>query len=106
MRMDEQRVASIIEMELMVLDSPELIGFKYGDLVSKLWDYLKENNLQNPKDMPRFTPDKTLEAIFEVKANQECSMMFFFFIGQMGLGTHTLSSTQENINLQQRRDYK
>ena len=29
----------------------------------------------------------------------------FFFIGQMGKGTHTLSGTQENINLQQRRDY-
>ena len=29
----------------------------------------------------------------------------FFFIGQMGMGTHTLSGTQENINLQQRRDY-
>ena len=35
-----------------------------------------------------------------------CITDIFFFIGQMGLGTHTLSSTQENINLQQRRDYK
>ena len=33
-------------------------------------------------------------------------LVFFFVIGQMGLGTHTLSTTQGNINLQQRRDYK
>ena len=58
MRMDEQKVASIIEMELMVLDILELAelkDFKDGDLVSrpqvveKLWDYLKEKNIQNPK---------------------------------------------------------
>ena len=84
--MDEQKVASIIEMELMVLDILELAelkDFKDGDLVSrpqvveKLWDYpFKENSLQNPKDMLKFTPDKTLEAIFEAKTNQECSMMW------------------------------
>ena len=92
MRMDEQRVASIIEMDLMVLDNPELaelIGFKDGDLesrpqaVEKLWGYLKEKNIQNPKDMLKFTPDKTLEAIFEAKTNQECSMV---------LGTRKINS--------------
>ena len=81
-------------MDLIVLDSPELaelIGFKDRDLVSrpqvveKLWDYLKENNLQNPKDMLKFTPDKTLEAIFEAKANRECSMMWGHLVGTFKL---------------------
>ena len=54
MRMDEQKVASIIEMELMVLDILELAelkDFKDGDLVSrpqiveKLWVYLKAEAL-------------------------------------------------------------
>ena len=92
--MDEQKVASIIEMELMVLDSPELAelkDFKDGDLVSrpqvveKLWDYLKEKNIQNPKDMLKFTPDKTLEAIFEAKTNQDCSMMWGHLVGTFKL---------------------
>ena len=43
-------------------------------------DSLKEKNIQNPKDMVKFTPDKTLEAIFEAKTNEECSMMWGHFV--------------------------
>ena len=73
-------------MDLIVLDSPELaelIGFKDGDLVSRPQVVEKLNNLQNPKDMLKFTPDKTLEALFE--ANQECSMMWGHLVGTFKL---------------------
>lgn len=35
-----------------------------GDVVSKIWDYIKKNKLQNPADGREILADKTLEAIF------------------------------------------
>merc|ERR1712179_519541 len=33
-------------------------------VVKKLWDYLKKNNLQDPEQKQWFTPDKTMHPIF------------------------------------------
>ena len=77
-------MANNIDMDWMVLDSPELaklIGSKDGVLVSrpevmeKLGAYLKKKNLLT-HNVLRFTPIKTLQALFEAKANQEVSKMW------------------------------
>ena len=47
-----------------------------------------------------------LKGLKGTKMINQIVFFFVFFIGQMGMGTYTLSSTQENINLQQRRDYR
>merc|ERR1712168_431050 len=48
----------------------KIIGTAKGEQVSrpqvvkKLWDYLKKNNLQDPEMKQWFTPDKTMQPIF------------------------------------------
>merc|ERR1711913_127899 len=48
----------------------KIIGTAKGEQVSrpqvvkKLWDYLKKNNLQDPEQKQWFTPDKTMQPIF------------------------------------------
>jgi upstream activation factor subunit UAF30 len=38
-----------------------------GQVVKALWDYIKEKNLQNPKDRREILCDKQLEKIFKRK---------------------------------------
>ena len=37
------------------------------DVVSKMWDYIKKNNLQNPQNKREIFSDEKLEPIFGVK---------------------------------------
>ncbi|HZH07531.1 MAG TPA: SWIB/MDM2 domain-containing protein [Lautropia sp.] len=51
--------------------SPELeavIGVKEvarADAVSKIWAYIRENNLQNPEDKREILPDEKLKKVFD-----------------------------------------
>ena len=38
-----------------------------GEVVSKVWDYIKSNNLQNPEDRREILADDKLEAVFGAK---------------------------------------
>ncbi len=42
-----------------------------GEMVSKVWEYIKKHNLQNPANKREILADSKLEAIFGKKA---CSM--------------------------------
>merc|ERR1712203_946764 len=60
-----------IQMPLNVSNElAKIIGTAKGEQVSrpqvvkKLWDYLKKNNLQDPEQKQWFTPDKTMQPIF------------------------------------------
>ena len=60
-----------IQKPLNVSDElAKIIGTAKGEQVSrpqvvkKLWDYLKKNNLQDPEQKQWFTPDKTMQPIF------------------------------------------
>ena len=35
-----------------------------GEVVSKVWDYIKSNNLQNPEDRREILADDTLKKVF------------------------------------------
>lgn len=35
-----------------------------GDVLKKIWDYIKTQNLQNPKNKREIIPDKKLEKVF------------------------------------------
>ena len=39
-----------------------------GDVVSKIWAYIKQHNLQNPKNKREILADDKLKAIFDGKA--------------------------------------
>ena len=39
-----------------------------GDVVSKMWAYIKKNNLQNPKNTREILADDKLKPIFDGKA--------------------------------------
>lgn len=36
-------------------------------VVAKMWDYIRQHNLQNPQDKRQVNLDKTLQDIFKVK---------------------------------------
>ena len=38
-----------------------------GEVVSKVWDYIKAHNLQNPEDRREILADAKLEAVFGAK---------------------------------------
>ncbi len=38
-----------------------------GEVVSKMWDYIKKNNLQNPQNKREIISDEKLEPIFGAK---------------------------------------
>lgn len=42
-----------------------------SEVVSKMWEYIKKHDLQNPKDKREILADKTLEKLFGKKS---CSM--------------------------------
>ena len=39
-----------------------------GEVVSKVWDYIKKNNLQNPKNKREILADDKLKPVFDGKA--------------------------------------
>ena len=39
-----------------------------GDVVSKIWAYIKKNNLQNPKNKREILADDKLRPVFDGKA--------------------------------------
>ena len=41
--------------------------FPRGEVVSKIWEYIKANKLQSPKDGRQIVADKKLEAVFGKK---------------------------------------
>lgn len=41
--------------------------FPRGEVVSKIWEYIKSNKLQSPKDGRQIVADKKLEAVFGKK---------------------------------------
>ena len=48
-------------------DLAEIIGkgpFPRGEVVKKIWDYIKKNNLQNPKNKRNIFADEKLTKIF------------------------------------------
>ena len=57
--------------------SPELAAvvgsaqLSRGEVVSKIWDYIKKNNLQNPENKREILADDTLKPIFGV---DKCTM--------------------------------
>ena len=56
-------------------DLAEIIGkgpFPRGEVVKKIWDYIKKNNLQNPKNKRNIFADDKLTKIFGGK--KEVSM--------------------------------
>ena len=51
-------------------DLAAIIGsgtFPRGEVVSKIWEYIKANKLQSPKDGRQIIADKKLEAVFGKK---------------------------------------
>jgi chromatin remodeling complex protein RSC6 len=54
--------------------SPELAAvvgsgqLSRGDVVSKIWDYIKKNNLQNPKNKREILADDKLKKVFDGKS--------------------------------------
>merc|ERR1712173_503360 len=63
-----------IQAPLKVSDQlSKIIGTAKGEQVSrpqvvkKLWDYIKDNNLQDPENKQWFTPDKTMAPVFGTK---------------------------------------
>ena len=60
-----------------VTPSPELAAvvgkgnMPRSEIVSKVWEYIKKNDLQNPKDKREILADETLEKIFGKK---KCTM--------------------------------
>ena len=45
-----------------------------SDVVSKMWDYIKKNNLQNPQNKREILADDKLEKVFGTKKVTMCEM--------------------------------
>ena len=61
-------------------DLRKIIGTNEGEkitrpqVVKRLWEYVKDNNLQDPENKQWFTPDKTMAPVFGTKKIKAFSM--------------------------------
>ena len=61
-------------------DLRRIIGTNKGEkitrpqVVKRLWEYVKDNNLQDPENKQWFTPDKTMAPVFGTKKIKAFSM--------------------------------
>ena len=61
-------------------DLRKIIGTNKGEkitrpqVVKRLWEYVKDNNLQDPQNKQWFTPDKTMAPVFGTKKIKAFSM--------------------------------
>ena len=61
-------------------DLRKIIGTNKGEkitrpqVVKRLWEYVKDNNLQDPENKQWFTPDKTMAPVFGTKKIKAFSM--------------------------------
>lgn len=69
--MAEAKKANALQKPLQ--PSPELAAvvgsaqLSRGDVVSKIWDYIKKNNLQNPANKREIVADDKLRKVFDGK---------------------------------------
>lgn len=69
--MAEQKKANALQKPLQ--PSPELAAvvgsgqITRGEVVSKIWDYIKKNNLQNPENKREIVADAKLKPVFSGK---------------------------------------
>ena len=62
-RADDIPVGPLAQLAAVVGNSP----IPRGEVVSKVWDYIKKNNLQNPENKREILADDKLEPIFGKK---------------------------------------
>ena len=79
--MSEESKKTGIKKEFYVSEElRKIIGTNKGEkitrpqVVKRLWEYVKDNNLQDPKNKQWFTPDKTMAPVFGTKKIKAFSM--------------------------------
>ncbi len=63
----KKRPRNLLQLSYVLADFMNTEEASRGEVVKQLWDYIKKNNLQNPKDKRQILLDDTLQQIFKRK---------------------------------------